>query len=99
LKKCKKSVLISLAAKEAIAGAKTISLGGFKHSELEMPSKVNSENDMLETHHLEITKFMYSSFQCCNESEDCEEAIVERIAAKHQKIRNLIRMTELSMKG
>jgi hypothetical protein len=28
--------------------------------------------------------FIKSSLQCCNENEDCEEA-VERIATKHQK--------------
>jgi hypothetical protein len=26
-----------------------------------------------------------NSLQCCNENEDCEDAIVEQIAAKHQK--------------
>jgi gamma-glutamyl phosphate reductase len=29
--------------------------------------------------------------------EDCEKAAVERIATKHQKIRKLVRMTQLSM--
>jgi hypothetical protein len=35
--------------------------------------------------------------QCCNENEDCEEAVVEQIATKHQKIKKLVRMTQLSM--
>jgi hypothetical protein len=36
-------------------------LGGFKHSDWEMPGKVNSENDMLEMHHIGITKFHSST--------------------------------------
>jgi hypothetical protein len=39
-----------------------------------------------------------SSLQCHNDIEDCEEAVVEGIATKHQKTRKLVRMTELSMK-
>jgi hypothetical protein len=65
---------------------------------LEMPGKVDSENDMLEMHHMEVS-FIYSSLQCCNENEDCEEGVAEWLAVKHQKIRKLIRMTQLSMKG
>jgi hypothetical protein len=66
-----------------------------------MPGKVSSENYMLEIHHIGNYKefsFIYSSLQCSNEDEDCEKAVVERIVAKHQKIRKLIRMTHLSMK-
>jgi hypothetical protein len=50
-----------------------------------VPDKDNSENNMLEMHHMEITKFQSSTavFQCCNENEDCEEAVVEGIVAKH----------------
>jgi hypothetical protein len=50
--------------------------------------KVDSECDVLEMHHIgnyEEFSFMYSIFQCCNENEDCEEAVVERITAKHWK--------------
>jgi hypothetical protein len=43
--------------------------------------------------------FINSSLQCCNENEDCEEAVVERIATKHQKIRKLIRMTKTEHEG
>jgi hypothetical protein len=38
-----------------------------------------------------------NSLQCCNENEDCEEAAVEQIAAKHQKARKPIRMTRPSV--
>jgi hypothetical protein len=38
-----------------------VSSWGFKHSYLEVPGKVNSENDMLEMHHMEITKFHSST--------------------------------------
>jgi hypothetical protein len=37
----------------------------------------------------EITKSFHaltSSLQCYNENEDCEDTIVDQIAAKHQKI-------------
>jgi hypothetical protein len=34
-----------------------VSSWGFEHSGLEMPSKVDSENDRLEMHHMEITTF------------------------------------------
>jgi hypothetical protein len=52
-----------------------------------MLSKVNSENDMLEMliRNYEEFLFLNSSLQCCNENEVCEEAVVERIATKHQK--------------
>jgi hypothetical protein len=54
----------------------------FKHLDLEMPNKADSENDILE-----ILKFscMHNSLQCYNENYDCEDVIVEQIAAKHQK--------------
>jgi hypothetical protein len=38
-----------------------------------MPSEVDSENVMLETHHIgkyEEFSFIDSSLQCCNENED-----------------------------
>jgi hypothetical protein len=53
-----------------------------------MLGKVDSENDkMLEMliGNYEEFSFINSSLQCCNENEDCEEAVVERIATKHQK--------------
>jgi hypothetical protein len=53
-----------------------------------MLSKVDSENDiMLEMliRNYEEFSFINSSLQCCNENEDCEEAVVERILTKHQK--------------
>jgi hypothetical protein len=55
-----------------------------------MPDKDNSENDViLEMHHVEnYEEFscINNSLQSYNENEDCEDAIVEQIAAKHQKI-------------
>jgi hypothetical protein len=45
-----------------------------------MLSKVDSENDiMLEmlTRNYEEFSSIKSSLQCCNENEDCEEAVVE----------------------
>jgi hypothetical protein len=61
--------------------------------------KVDSETDMLEMliGNYEEFSFINSSLQCCHENEDCDEAVVERLAARHQKIRKLIRMTQLSM--
>jgi hypothetical protein len=38
-----------------------VSPWGFKHSDLEMPGKVDSESDMLETHYMEMTKFHSST--------------------------------------
>jgi hypothetical protein len=61
---------------------------GFKHLDLEMPNKANSENDTLEMHHIRTYgefSCVDSSLECYNENEDCEEAVVEQIAAKHQK--------------
>jgi hypothetical protein len=41
-----------------------------------MPGKVDSENDMFEMQHGNYkVSFVYSSFECCNENEDCEEAV------------------------
>jgi hypothetical protein len=37
------------------------------------------------TGNYEEFSFINSSLRCCNENEDCEEAVVERIATKHQK--------------
>jgi hypothetical protein len=72
---------------------------GSEHSDLEALSKVDSENynmsEMLVGNYEEFS-FISSSPQCCHENEDCE--VVERIATKHQKIRKLMRMTQLSMK-
>jgi hypothetical protein len=52
-----------------------------------MPNKANSENDViLEVRHIGNYKefsCIYNSLQCNNENEDCEEAIVEQILAKH----------------
>jgi hypothetical protein len=54
-----------------------------------MPDKANSENDIiLEMHHFgnhEEFTCIGNSLQCYNENEDCEDAIVEQIAVKHQK--------------
>jgi hypothetical protein len=62
----------------------------FKCSDLEMPDKADSENDViLEMHHIEnYEEFscISNSLQCYNENKDCEDAVVEQIAAKHQKI-------------
>jgi hypothetical protein len=55
---------------------------------LEILSKVDSENYIILGMHISNYKessFINSSLQCCNESEDCEEVVVERIAMKHQK--------------
>jgi hypothetical protein len=55
-----------------------VSSWGFKYLDLEIPSKVDSENDMLEMHHVEITKFNLSTaVVSVKENEDCEEAVVE----------------------
>jgi hypothetical protein len=52
-----------------------------------MLSKVGSENDVMAMliGNYEEFSFINSSLQCCKENEDCEEAVVERIATKHQK--------------
>jgi hypothetical protein len=53
-----------------------------------MLSKADSENDiMLEMliGNYEEFSFINSSLQCCNENEDCDTAVVEFIARKHQK--------------
>jgi hypothetical protein len=52
---------------------------------------------MLEMHHMEITKFHTSAavFSVVMKM----KIVRKRIAVKHQKIRKLIRMTQLSMKG
>jgi hypothetical protein len=53
----------------------------FKHSDLEMPDKANSENDViLEKYHIgsyEEFTCVDNSLQCYNEKEDCEDATVE----------------------
>jgi hypothetical protein len=46
---------------------------GFERSDLEMRSEDNSENGLLEMHHVrnyEEFSFIDSSHQCCNENED-----------------------------
>jgi hypothetical protein len=54
-----------------------------------MLDKADSENDViLEMHNVgnyEEFSCIDNSLQCYNENEDCEDAIVEQIAAKHQK--------------
>jgi hypothetical protein len=54
-----------------------------------MPDKADSENHViLEMHHVgnyEEFSCINSSLQYYNEYEDCEDTIVEQIAAKHQK--------------
>jgi hypothetical protein len=53
---------------------------------LEMSNKANSENDViLEISNYEEFSWIDSSLQCYNGNEDCEEAVVEEIAAKRQK--------------
>jgi hypothetical protein len=47
------------------------------------------KNVLLEMHHIgncEEFSCINSSLQCCNGNEDCEEAVVEQIAATCQKI-------------
>jgi hypothetical protein len=60
-----------------------------KHSDLEMPEKADSENDViLEMHYVgnyEEFSCIGNSLQCYNENEDCEDATVEQIVANHQK--------------
>jgi hypothetical protein len=52
----------------------------FKHSDLEMVSKVDSETgvmlEMLIGNYEEFSS-INSSLQCCNENEDCEEVVFE----------------------
>jgi hypothetical protein len=54
---------------------------GFKHSDLLMPNKADSVNDViLEMHRLgnnEEFLFIDNSLQCYNENEDSDEAVVE----------------------
>jgi hypothetical protein len=72
---------------------KTIPLGGFKRSDLEMPSEVSNENDMCTTWKLQsfirlqqfsVLKLLLSKLQQ---------------NTRRQKIRKVMRMTQLSMKG
>lgn len=60
------------------------------NQDLEMPNKADSENYIvLEMYHVEnYEEFSCSdsSRQCYNENEVCEEAIVEQVAVKCQKI-------------
>jgi hypothetical protein len=62
---------------------------GFQHSDLEVPDMADSENDaILEIHHVgnyEEFSCIDNSLQRYNDNEDCEDATVEQIAAKHQK--------------
>jgi hypothetical protein len=54
-----------------------------------MPNKADSENGViLEMHYVgnyEEFSCIDNNIQCYYENEDCEEATVEQIAAKHQK--------------
>jgi hypothetical protein len=54
-----------------------------------MPGKADGENDViLEKHDVgncEEFSCIDNSLQCYNENGDCEEAIVEQTASKHQK--------------
>jgi hypothetical protein len=63
---------------------------GFKHSDSELPNKIDSKNDVkLEIHLIgNYEEFSYSdsSVRCFNEYEDCEDVVVEEIAEKHQKM-------------
>jgi hypothetical protein len=62
---------------------------GFKHLYLEMPSKADSENyvilDMHRIGNYKMLSCLDHSLQCYNENEDCDKAIVEKIAVKDQK--------------
>jgi hypothetical protein len=64
-------------------------LTGFIHTDLEVLNRTDSENDIiLEIHHIrnyEEFSCIENSLKCYNENEDCEEAIVEQIAAKRRK--------------
>jgi hypothetical protein len=61
----------------------------FKHSSLDMPNMSNIENEAI----LELQRIrkyegfvcFENSIQCCNENGECEDAIVEEIAAKQQE--------------
>jgi hypothetical protein len=55
-----------------------------------MPDKADSENDViLEMQHIGNydVSCINNSLQCYNENEDCEDAVVEQIEAKHQNTR------------
>jgi hypothetical protein len=62
---------------------------GFKHSNMEILNKTDSENDViLEIHHIwncEEFSVTEHSLQCYNANDDCEEATVEQIMEKHYK--------------
>jgi hypothetical protein len=51
----------SLAKSKHQDHSELVSSWGFKHLDLKMPSKVDSENEMLEMGHMEITKFHSST--------------------------------------
>jgi hypothetical protein len=53
--------LLTVGKEYAQDHAELVSSWDFKHSDLEMPGKVDSENDMLEMHHMESTKFHSST--------------------------------------
>jgi hypothetical protein len=53
---------------------------GYGYSDFNMLSKANSENNILERHHVRNYKeflCISSSLKCYNENADCEEAVVE----------------------
>jgi hypothetical protein len=54
-----------------------------------VPNKANSKNNIiLEMRHVgnyEEFPCIHNNIQCYNKNEDCEKAIVEKIAAKQQK--------------
>jgi hypothetical protein len=54
---------------------------GFKHSDLEMPDKADSKNDViLEMRHVrnyKVFSYINNSLQCYSENDDCEDATVE----------------------
>jgi hypothetical protein len=66
-----------------------------------MQNKVDGENDViLEMHDVGNYKefsCIVNGLQCYNENEDCDEAVVEKIAAKRQK--KATRMTRRSVNG
>ena len=68
---------------------------------LEMPDTTDSENDAsLEVQHVqnyEEFAIINNRIQCYNEKLRFEDAIVKQIATKHQKTREVMRMTLLSL--
>jgi hypothetical protein len=61
---------------------------GFKRSDLELPGKVDGENDMLEMHHMEITNYKKTVFGVVTKTKMVKKLLLSELQRNIRRLEN-----------